>query len=64
MGNAIKTIATQVIDEATAIIQYTDSIEAAKDNKDAIARFSEIRDDELTHLQQLVVLLSSAFKQK
>jgi hypothetical protein len=53
-----------VIDEATAIIQYTDSIEAAKDNKDAIARFSEIRDDELTHLQQLVVLLSSAFKQK
>jgi hypothetical protein len=62
--SAIKTVANQIIDEATAIIQYTDSIEATQGDKDVVARFSEIRDDELTHLQQLVILLSSAFKQK
>ena len=58
---SIAIIAKQVIDEATAIIQYTESIEASAD-KEVIARFSEIRNDELTHLQQLVVLLSKTFK--
>ena len=62
MNQSIKTIAKQIIDEATAIIQYTDSIEAVGDDKEAAARFAEIRGDELTHLTQLVVLLSSTFK--
>jgi hypothetical protein len=53
-----------VIDEANAIIAYTDSIETAGENKDVAARFAEIRNDELNHLQQLVVLLSSTFKRK
>jgi hypothetical protein len=64
MNQSIKTIAKQVIDEATAIIQYTCSIEEAGDDKEAVARFTEIRGDELNHLTQLVVLLSSRFKKK
>ena len=64
MNSLIRTIAKQVIDEATAIIQYTESIDAVGDEKDTIARFAELRNDELTHLQQLVVLLSSVMKRK
>jgi hypothetical protein len=62
MNQSIIEICKQVIDESNAIIAYTNSIESVGDDKEAIARFSELRNDELTHLQQLVVLLSSTFK--
>ena len=64
MNTSIKTISKQIIAEATAIIEYTCSIEEVGDEKDIIARFTELRNDELTHLQQLVVLLSSIMKRK
>jgi len=64
MNTSIKTIAKQIIDEATAIIQYTCSIEEVGEDKEAVARFTELRGDELTHLTQLVVILASTFKKK
>jgi rubrerythrin len=50
----------QIMDEADAIIKYTYSMEQnVGDTSRAI--FEEIRNDELEHLQKLVVMLTEAF---
>ena len=47
----------QAIAEATAIIEYTQSIDAVDDDK-LKSIYSEIRHDELGHLQKHVVALT------
>jgi rubrerythrin len=54
----IRETCKQLIDEATAIIKYTDSIDAAE--SDALkAVFTETRHDELAHVQKLTVALTA-----
>ena len=50
-------VCKQIVDEATAIRAYADSIDALSDEA-TINIFSEIRQDELGHLQKLVVALT------
>ena len=57
MSINIKELCKQIIDETTAIVAYTDSIDTVKDNK-LKAIFTEIRGDELSHLQKHVVALT------
>jgi hypothetical protein len=53
----IKETCKQLIDEATAIIKYTDSIDATEDET-LKAVFEETRHDELGHVQKLTVALT------
>ena len=53
----IKETCKQIIDEATAIIAYTDSIDCIK-NKTLKSVYAEDRKDELSHLQKLIVALT------
>ena len=53
----IRETCTQIIDEANAVIAYTNSLEMAESDKSK-AVFSEIRLDELSHLQKHIVALT------
>ena len=53
----IKQMCRQIIFEATAIVEYTESIEAVP-NGGMVEIFDELRSDELSHLQKLVVSLT------
>ena len=58
MSNAdVREICTQIVDEANAVIAYTNSIEMAESEKTK-AIFEEIRQDELGHLQKHIVALT------
>ena len=56
-NTSIKETCKQLIDEATAIINYTDSIDATSDET-LRAVFEETRHDELAHVQKLTVALT------
>ena len=53
----IRETCKQIIAEAQAILDYTDSIAAVRDAS-LTAVFTETRADELAHLQKLVVALT------
>jgi len=54
----IRETCKQIIAEVTAIVEYTDSIEAVTD--DTIKGiFTEVRFDELSHLQKHVIALTA-----
>lgn len=57
--NSINVLETckQIIDEANAVIRYTDSMNAVDDDT-LRAVYEEARDDELSHLQKLIVALT------
>lgn len=57
MDNAIRQIAHQLGEEAKAIIEYTNSIQATDDTT-LKAVFLELRNDELAHAQKLLVALT------
>ena len=54
----IKETCRQIIAEAQAICDYTDSITAIPDDDSMITVFTELRSDELAHLQKLIVALT------
>jgi len=54
---SIKEICRQIVDEANAVIAYTDSIDATEDDT-LKSVFGETRHDELGHLQKLIVALT------
>jgi len=56
-GTGVKETCKQIIDESTAIIAYTDSIDAVDDEL-LRSICAEIRRDELGHLQKLIVALT------
>ena len=53
----IKETCRQIIEESQAIIKYTESIEAIP-NGTLVTVFDEVRSDELSHLQKLIVALT------
>ena len=56
-STSIKETCKQLIDEATAIIKYTESIDATTDET-LRSVFEETRHDELGHVQKLTVALT------
>jgi hypothetical protein len=58
MNGDVKEICKQIINEAQAVINYAESMEQVASDITRGAIFEEIIDDELSHLQKLVVALT------